>query len=123
MKKKVLEIVHKAFKPEFLNRLDQILVYRSLNKKLIEQIIDLQLAKLTQKLKKQGIGIILTTAMKAHLADIGFDPVFGARPLKRAIQDTIIDELALELIENKLENGSRVTVDYKNGKMQFSQPN
>lgn len=121
--KKVLEIVHKSFRPEFLNRLDQIVVYRSLGRKQIEQIVELQVQQLTNRLKNQGIEITVTPAMKIYLAENGFDPVYGVRLLKRVVQDTVVDELALALIEKKIEKGSHVIVDYKNGRVVFSQPN
>lgn len=123
MKQKVLEIVHKSFRPEFLNRLDQIVVYRSLDRKQIDQIVELQIRQLTNRLNTQGIEITVTPTMKKYLAENGFDPVYGARPLKRVIQDTVVDELALAMIEKKIEKGSHVTVDFKNGKVIFSQPN
>ena len=76
-----------------------------------------------QRLRKLHISVQFTPALKKHLADVGYDPAFGARPLKRAIQDQVLDELALELIEKKIETGAEVKVDVKDGKIIFVQAN
>jgi len=120
---KVLEAVHKYFRPEFLNRLDQIVIYNSLSVELLTKIVDLQLAELKNRLSKQKLIVEFTPALKKHLAEIGFDLHFGARPLKRAIQDEILDELALQIIEGKIPSGEKVKVDWKNNKVVFSLPN
>jgi ATP-dependent Clp protease ATP-binding subunit ClpB len=123
MEGKVLEIVYKAFRPEFLNRLDQITIFHSLTDKELEKIVDLQLALVEERLKKQHIHLQFTTALKKYLSEAGYDPAFGARPLKRAIQDLVLDELSLQIIEKKIISGSSVRVDYKDGKVVFMQPN
>lgn len=123
MQSKVLEIVYKSFRPEFLNRLDQIVVYKSLSKDMIGHIVGMQLNQVADRLLTQRIELRFVDAVKQQLAEVGYDPVFGARPLKRAIQDMILDELALQIIEKKILPDSTVTVDWKNGMVTFTQPN
>lgn len=123
MRSKVQDLLRKTFRPEFLNRLDQTVIYRTLTKKEVIEIVDMQLELVKERVKRQGIVLDFTPQVKNHLGDIGFDPVYGARPLKRAIQDTVLDELALQIIEKKLSKGSKVKVDFKNNKVIFSQPN
>lgn len=120
MRAKVLEIVHKSFRPEFINRLDQMVVYRNLKKGVVSQIVELQLQKVSERLGHKNITLQYTQAIKDYLSDVGFDPSYGARPLRRAIQDHILDELALLMIEKKVVKGSDMTVDYKNGKVVIS---
>lgn len=120
---KVLEIVYKAFRPEFLNRLDYIVMYNSLDQDMLQTIVEIQLASLTSTLAKQGISVSFTDRVKSYLATIGYDPTFGARPLKRAIQDTILDEIALLMIEKKIEPNATIKVDYKDNRVDISLPN
>lgn len=122
-KRKVMEVVQKYFRPEFLNRLDQILMFNSIDKELLMKIVDVQLSLLRTRLSKQHIQLEFTSALKKHIAEAGFDPLYGARPMKRVIQNEILDELALQIIEKKLESGSKVTVDFKNKKIAFQLPN
>jgi ATP-dependent Clp protease ATP-binding subunit ClpB len=123
IRQQVMELVQKAFRPEFLNRLDQLVVYRSLTPDLISSIVDLQLAHVSQRLASQQIHISFTLPLKKHIAEIGYDPAYGARPLKRAIQDEILDELALKIIEKNIQPGAEVKIDYKDDKVTFSLPN
>lgn len=120
---KVLEIVYNSFRPEFLNRLDQIVVYHSLDQSMIENIVDIQLTLVKERLAKQRIHVTFSDQLKHHVAEIGYDPAFGARPLKRAIQDLVLDELALQLIEKNITQDSTVKIDMKDGKVLFTQPN
>ncbi|OGG03742.1 ATP-dependent chaperone ClpB [Candidatus Gottesmanbacteria bacterium RBG_16_52_11] len=119
----VMELVRKYFRPEFINRLDQIIVYRRLNPELLDRIVELQLAAISRRLAQQSITLQVTPAARRLLTDVGFDPVYGARPLRRAIQDLILDELALQMIEKKIQPGSLVKVDAKDRKMVITQPN
>lgn len=123
MQLKVMDIVRKSFRPEFLNRLDQIIIYHSLTPTLMEKIVDKELDQVARRLEMQGIKLEFTKAIKKQLAEVGIDQVYGARPLKRAIQDMILDELALRIIEKKFGSGQKVTVDYKDKKLHFSLPN
>lgn len=109
-----------TFRPEFLNRVDQIIVFDPLSKKQIEQIVDLQIAKVQDRLAKQNLKLEVTSAAKKLLAKLGYDPAFGARPLKRAIQDQVLDELALRIIEGQIKDGATITVDSKQDKITLS---
>ncbi len=109
---KILAKLKDHFRPEFLNRIDEIIIFEALNREDIKQIVDLQLEKVEERLKEKEIEISFSEAVKDGLAEEGYDPQFGARPLKRLIQTKILDELALKLIENKVKN--KVKIDYKN---------
>jgi ATP-dependent Clp protease ATP-binding subunit ClpB len=104
-----------AFKPEFLNRLDEIVLFQSLRKEDIEQIVELQLARLRKRLTERSVTLDLTLAARAFLAERGYDPAFGARPLKRAIQQFVENELAKRLIAGEIVQGSEVAVDVAEG--------
>ncbi len=111
MKEKIDEILRDHFKLEFLNRIDEIVIFKNLNKKSLEKIIDLELNKVEQRLKNKNIAIKISPKVKKHLAEKGYDPAFGARPLKRVIQSMILDELALNIIEGKVKDGDKVLLD------------
>lgn len=123
MEDSVMEIVRGSFKPEFLNRLDQIIMYHTLTPEIVGDITRMQLARLQDRLKEQNITLTFTPALETHIASAGYDPVYGARPLKRVIQDMILDELALRLIEKRIRPGGTVKVDYKDNGVVFTQPN
>ncbi len=112
-------ILHQTFKPEFLNRLDDIIIFQHLTENEIAKIVELQVARVAQRLAKKGILIELTIEASRHLAQAGFDRVFGARPLKRLIQNEILDELSLRIIEGKINEGDRVKFDYVDGKIEM----
>jgi ATP-dependent Clp protease ATP-binding subunit ClpB len=111
MKRQVWELVQKSFRPEFLNRLDQIVVFDSLSEAMLKEIVDLQITRVNQRLDLQGVSLQVTEKAKEYLAKKGYDPQFGARPLKRVIQDEILDELSLQIIEEKIKAGQTVKVD------------
>jgi ATP-dependent Clp protease ATP-binding subunit ClpB len=100
-----------AFKPEFINRIDEIVRFRSLTEKDLEKVVDIQLKHLAQRLSERRLELDVTDEAKAWLARKGYDPVFGARPLKRLIQREISDPLALALLEGRYNEGDTVTVD------------
>jgi ATP-dependent Clp protease ATP-binding subunit ClpB len=104
-----------AFKPEFLNRLDEIVLFQSLRRSDIEKIVALQMERLRKRLADRGVTVDLTPAARAFLADKGYDPAFGARPLKRAIQQHVENELAKRLIAGEIPSGSEVSVDVAEG--------
>ena len=103
------------FRPEFLNRLDEIVVFHALTEKEIGAIVELQLAQVEERLRDRRIHLVPTPAAKALLATEGFDPTFGARPLKRTIQRLVVDPLTQRLLAGELRDGSSVTVDAKSG--------
>ncbi|MSO70425.1 MAG: ATP-dependent chaperone ClpB [Alphaproteobacteria bacterium] len=110
LRPQVMEIVRKSFRPEFLNRLDEILLFHRLSRKAMGAIVDIQLAKLTAQLAERTITIALDAKARGWLAEEGFDPAYGARPLKRVIQRSLIDPLSEMLLAGKLADGSRIDV-------------
>lgn len=120
---KVLLLLHKTFRPEFLNRIDQTILFQQITKKMMVEIVEKELTIVAKRLAEQSITLQFTDSLKKYLAESGYDKAYGARPLKRIIQDTVLDELALQIIEKRLSAGSRVTVDYKDGKVRFILPN
>jgi ATP-dependent Clp protease ATP-binding subunit ClpB len=103
--------LREAFKPEFLNRIDEIVNFNELAQGDIAQIVEIQLHDLERRLASRRLSLIVTDAAKDWLARAGYDPAYGARPLKRLIQRTIGDQLALALLEGKYTDGDTVTVD------------
>jgi ATP-dependent Clp protease ATP-binding subunit ClpA len=119
MKESVLEALKVQFKPEFINRLDEIIIFHPLAKKEIEKIIDIQLEIVRKRLVDKRIKLEFTEALKKYLAEKGFDPQFGARPLKRVIQNEILDDLALQIIEGKVKEADKVKIDVVDNKVIF----
>ena len=111
MKDKVMEEVKRFFRPEFLNRLDATIVFHALSKEEIHQIVDLMMNMVRDELKEKEINIELTEAAREHLGDNGFDPILGARPLRRLIQNEVEDKLSDELLAGKFEEGDTAIVD------------
>lgn len=110
MKTKVMEELRKTFRPEFLNRVDEMIVFHSLDEAQIEQIVDLMVADLQKRLSEQDVQFTLTTEAKGFLAKAGFDPQYGARPLKRAIQRHIEDRLSEALLAGTVKRGDRIGI-------------
>ncbi len=107
------KVIPRFFRPEFINRLDDVVVFNPLSNKILRDIVDIQLRRYQQMLEKdRDIKLEVTDKAKDFLARVGWDPVFGARPLKRAIQRYLLDELALEILEGKVKEGDTVIVDY-----------
>lgn len=104
------------FRPELINRLDEIIPFQSLGKKEITKILDIHLDQVAQKLSTKYISVQFTSALKEFLVDKGYDKEFGARPLARAIQNELLDELALQIIEEKIVSGDSITLDYNTKK-------
>jgi len=111
MKEKLLEELKKSFRPEFLNRIDGVVVFHSLTKEQIRQIVDLKLATVAQQLAEKGIKLEVTEAAKDFLGEKGYDEVFGARPLRRVIQDMVEDKLSDSLLRGKFRPGGTAIVD------------
>jgi ATP-dependent Clp protease ATP-binding subunit ClpB len=108
----LMKILPTFFRPEFLNRIDDIVIFQRLTKEELAQIVELQIAEVQKRLKKKGIDLEISKMASMYLAVAGFDEVFGARPLKRLIQTKILDELAMEIIEGKIVEGDKVLVDF-----------
>ncbi|MCC5910779.1 MAG: ATP-dependent Clp protease ATP-binding subunit [Clostridiaceae bacterium] len=113
MKENVMDELKRNFKPEFLNRIDDIIVFHSLDKEYIKKIVDIMMEDLKKRLEKLEIKIDITERAKEHIADEGFDPQFGARPLKRAIQKMVEDKLSEELLKGTIQAGNSVEIDFK----------
>jgi len=111
MKEKLLGELKKTFRPEFLNRIDGVVVFHSLTKEHIRKIVDLMLAMVSQQLAEKGIKLEVTDAAKDFLGEKGYDEVFGARPLRRVIQDRLEDKLSEDLLRSKFQSGDTVVVD------------
>jgi len=111
MKEKIDSILKEHFKLEFLNRIDEIVIFKSLNKEVLSKIVDLELAKVETRLKNKEINIKIGLKVKKMLAEKGYDTTYGARPLKRIIQNMILDELAMEIIEGKIKEGDKVEIN------------
>ncbi|MFL6011080.1 MAG: ATP-dependent chaperone ClpB [Gaiellaceae bacterium] len=114
------EQMREVFRPEFLNRIDEIVEFRVLSREQLGEIVDLQLARLRERLAERGIELELTDDAKEALADAGWDPAYGARPLKRAIQRTVENPLALRLLEGDFADGDTVRVDARDGELVFA---
>jgi ATP-dependent Clp protease ATP-binding subunit ClpB len=117
---KVLESVRMHFKPEFLNRVDEIIVFHRLSREDVAEIVDIQLADLRSRLAARGIALEVTPAARGYLADKGYDPAYGARPLKRLIQREIENHLALKLLDGTFGPGRTVTVDSDGNALSFA---
>jgi len=111
--------MRETFRPEFLNRIDEIVEFEPLTRDQIGEIVELQLERLRARLAERGLSLELTDAAKEHLAEAGWDPTYGARPLKRAIQRLVENPLALRLLEGEFEEGDTVRVDLDGGELVF----
>ncbi len=120
MRSQVMEALRAQFRPEFLNRIDEIIIFQSLTLADIKRIVDIQLRSLTKRLAERGIELELTDAAREFVANRGFDPVYGARPLKRTIQKEIIDPLALSILNGDFVAGDVVVADVHGGEVVFS---
>src|SRR5947209_3389365 len=120
MQRQVEEELHRHFRPEFLNRIDDVIIFHALDMKHIKRIIEIQLRRLAKLISERGLNIEISEGAKEHLAQEGYDPAFGARPLKRALQKEIIDPLAMRLLEGKFKPGDTVFVNLIDGKLELS---
>ncbi|HKF79756.1 MAG TPA: ATP-dependent chaperone ClpB [Thermoleophilaceae bacterium] len=115
-----MEGVRATFKPEFLNRLDEIVEFHQLSREEIAMIVELQVEKLVDRVRQKGVEIELTDDARTLLGNLGYDPTYGARPLKRVIQKQLVDKLALKLLEGEFAAGDRVKVDAADGRLTFA---
>jgi ATP-dependent Clp protease ATP-binding subunit ClpB len=119
-REKITESLRENFRPEFLNRIDEVVIFNPLTEKDIEKIVEIQLRTLEGQLKDRNISIILDRSARKYLAEEGFDPEFGARPLRRLIQKVILDRLADKIIRGELKDGGKVKVNYKADSLVFT---
>ena len=119
MRRRVLEALNQHFRPEFLNRVDEIIIFHSLSLDDLVQIVDIQLRHLEKRLAEHKITVHVTDEAQRYLAEKGYDPVYGARPLKRVIQRELQDPLAKEMLEGKFMDGDTIKVDVQDGQLRF----
>ncbi|HTS90469.1 MAG TPA: ATP-dependent chaperone ClpB, partial [Stellaceae bacterium] len=119
MKSAVMEVVQQSFRPEFINRIDDIVVFHPLGTKQIRAIVDIQLAYLRKRLIERNMDLSLDDAARDLLGEAGFDPVYGARPLKRAIQQQIENPLAQRILEGEFQPGDRIRIGARDGQLTF----
>jgi ATP-dependent Clp protease ATP-binding subunit ClpB len=112
MKEAVLDEMRRHFRPEFLNRVDEVIVFHALSKEHLRSIVDIQMSYLRQRLAERRITLHLTDAARDYLVRVGYDPAYGARPLKRTIQKEVETALARLMLERKVRDGQTVTVDF-----------
>ena len=116
----MLEIIGQHFRPEFINRVDDIVVFHPLSREDIRAIVDIQVAHLAKRLGERDIGLELSDAASDRIANTGFDPVYGARPLKRAIQQQLENPLAQRILAGDFEPGTTIKVDAGKDGLSFS---
>lgn len=116
---KVMQAMRQHFRPEFLNRIDDVIVFHNLSREDLLQIVDIQLGHLRKLLAGRKLSLELTDAARLHLADVGYDPAFGARPIKRAIQRELQDPLALALLNGEFSEGDTIRVNFSEGSIVF----
>ncbi|MEW6500041.1 MAG: AAA family ATPase, partial [Thermodesulfobacteriota bacterium] len=119
MRQRVDELLHSQFRPEFLNRIDEIIIFHALGREHLARIVDIQTELLTKRLAEQKYTIELTPQAKEFLIEVGYDPQFGARPLKRAIQRHVQDQLAMRILSGAFSEGDCIIVDKGAGKLEF----
>ncbi|HOI24884.1 MAG TPA: ATP-dependent chaperone ClpB [Caldisericia bacterium] len=119
-KKELKEMLKQYFKPEFLNRLDEIVLFNRLSKKDMEAIVEVQLQKVSSRLEEKNIQVTFASSLKQYLAQEAYDPIFGARPLKRLIQKEIIDELALRILQHEVNDGDMLTIEYTDNRVSIT---
>jgi ATP-dependent Clp protease ATP-binding subunit ClpB len=120
MKNAVMEIVQQHFRPEFINRVDDIVVFHPLAREQLRSIVDIQLGYLRKRLADRDMELVLDTAAMDQLGEAGFDPVYGARPLKRAIQQQVENPLAQRILKGEFGPGSKVSVTAAAGALAFT---
>ncbi|MCY0879266.1 MAG: ATP-dependent Clp protease ATP-binding subunit [Firmicutes bacterium] len=120
MKDRLMDEVKHTFRPEFINRVDEIIVFHELSEEHLAEIVGIMLKEVEQRIGQNGYHLTVTDAAKAVIAKEGFDPVFGARPLRRAIQHLVEDELAEQILAGKFPEGSHILVDAEDGHLTFS---
>jgi ATP-dependent Clp protease ATP-binding subunit ClpB len=119
VRRRVMEALRSQFRPEFLNRVDEIVIFSPLGMEEIRQIVAIQMRRVQERLRERKLGLEWTEAAQQHLAEVGFDPTYGARPLKRAIQREVLDPLALRVLEGEFREGDTVVVDAEEGAIAF----
>ena len=120
MKEKVMTEVRKTFRPEFLNRLDEIIVFHELNEEQLRSIVDLMVKDLEKRLEERKLTLVMTDAAKSWIAKVGFDPVYGARPLRRAVERYVENPLSTKVLKGEFNEGDSITVDVADDELTFT---
>ena len=120
VKGEVIEMMKQQLKPEFLNRIDEIVMFEPLNRESIEKIVDIQLREVGRMLRNNGIELVYTSAARRHIADAGFDPIYGARPIKRTIQREVVNTLSKRILAGAIDRTSPITIDADDDGLIFS---
>ena len=120
MRNRVMEAMRNSFRPEFLNRLDELIIFHSLQKSELRHIVQLQVDRLKQRLTDRKISLKLSSSALGFLAEVGYDPVFGARPLKRAIQRELETQIAKAILRGDFSDGDTIFVDVQNERLSFN---
>jgi ATP-dependent Clp protease ATP-binding subunit ClpB len=120
MEDKVMAELKRHFRPEFLNRVDDVIIFQSLDEEELSHIVEIQIGKLEKRLAQQNLTLDVDASAKKLLAKEGYDPQFGARPLKRAIQDQLLNPLSMRLLEGEFKPGDRIKVSAKDDELSFA---
>jgi ATP-dependent Clp protease ATP-binding subunit ClpB len=120
IREQIEDVLAATFKPEFLNRIDDTVIFHRLSREDIGRIVDLQVELLAGRVRERGIEVELTDDARTLIGNLGYDPVYGARPLKRVIQRELVDKLALKLLEGEFADGDVVRVDAADGQLSFT---
>jgi len=116
------EMLRHSLKPEFLNRIDETIIFKPLNKTDVRAIVEIQLRHLTDHLRKQDIRLTITDEAIVYLSEAGFDPQFGARPIKRLIQKRVLNELSKQILAGKVQRDQAIVLDVFDGEFAFRKP-
>jgi ATP-dependent Clp protease ATP-binding subunit ClpB len=119
MRSRVMETMRDSFRPEFLNRIDEIIIFHPLIKSQLRNIVKLQIKRLEERLAEQKIGLKLSELALDFLAEVGYDPVFGARPLKRAVQRYLETSIARSILKGEFKGGDTIVVDIEDERLMF----
>jgi ATP-dependent Clp protease ATP-binding subunit ClpB len=119
IREQIEEVLASTFKPEFLNRIDDTVIFHRLSKADIGRIVELQVAQLVGRVRERGIEIELSEDARTLLGNLGYDPTYGARPLKRVVQKQLVDKLALKILEGEFGEGDTVRIDAADGVLTF----
>jgi ATP-dependent Clp protease ATP-binding subunit ClpB len=120
MRNQVMEALRANFRPEFLNRIDETIIFKPLSRAQIGEIVEIQLEEVAKRLAIRDITLTITDAARELVATLGYDPVFGARPLKRVIHRNVLDPLALKLLSGEIHDGEEVVIDVVDGDFTFT---
>jgi ATP-dependent Clp protease ATP-binding subunit ClpB len=119
-RQQVFDLLKQSIRPEFLNRVDEIIMFQSLTREEVRRIVELQLKLVQKMLEKSSVKLTVTKKALDFIAMVGYDPQFGARPIKRVIQKNLVNELSKMILDEKVDKNSVIVVDEKNGKLVFT---